>query len=109
MRKPSRARAVTRRRVKMTLVSHLFPSHQAEVLDLSEGGARIRLKSAPNKASQVPSFSFDARFLSQFSSVFAGRARVAWVSETLDGFEAGLEWESLTSQALSGLKSALLT
>ena len=105
MRRTNRARTATRRRVEMTIVSQVFPSHQAEILDLSEGGAKIRLKSSPRKADQAPSFSFDARFLSQFRSVFAGRARLAWVSETLDGFEAGLEWESITD--LGALKAIL--
>jgi hypothetical protein len=93
--------------VNMKILSGSLPNFQAELLDLSEGGARVMMKSAPVDI-QGSSLPFKTRLANQVASAFQGVARVAWVHETMEGFEAGLEWEHLTNAAVSGLKNALV-
>ena len=103
----SNVRNKGRYHVRVALHSAALPNFRAEVVDLSEGGARVKLRGrsdlAPNK-----NFSFGAYLSPKVNSLFRGDARVAWIRETLDGFEAGLEWESLTSCAVKTLRSALM-
>ena len=91
---------------KADLHSHELPNFRAEVLDLSEGGARIRLKASDLARGSV--FGFAAFLSSRVNSPFKGSAKIAWIRETLDGVEAGIEWQDLTGAALKALRSALL-
>ena len=91
---------------KADLHSHELPNFKAQVLDLSEGGARIRLK--PGELRQGSVFGFASFLSSQVNSPFKGNAKIAWIRETMDGMEAGVEWQDLTGPALRALRSALL-
>jgi PilZ domain len=94
--------------VRVDLHSADLPNFKAEVLDLSEGGARVKLRRASSHIQADGKFRFGAFLSPKVNSIFRGDARVAWIRQTLDGVEAGLEWEGLTSCALRTLRSALL-
>ena len=96
-----------RYQVRVDLHSPALPNFRAEVVDLSEGGARVKLRGRSDRAANK-NFSFGAYLSPKVNSLFKGDARVAWIRETLDGFEAGLEWESLTASAVKNLRSALM-
>lgn len=94
--------------VKAELHSAVLPNFKAEILDLSEGGARVRLRGRAADIAPETRFGFGAFLSPRVNSVVKGNARVAWVRETLDGVEAGLQWEDLTKAGISALKSAIL-
>lgn len=94
--------------VRVNLHSADFPNFRAEVLDISEGGAKVKLRRPPASNLADRKVKIGAFLSPKVNSLFKGVARVAWVRQTLDGAEAGLEWDSLTSSATSALKSALI-
>lgn len=93
--------------VRAELHSPHLPNFKAQILDLSEGGARVKLERG-EQLRPDSKFSFGAFLSPRVNSVLKGQARVAWVRETLDGVEAGLQWENLTQTGLRFLRSAVL-
>lgn len=93
---------------RVNLHSPELPKFKAEVLDLSEGGARVKVNQPTQELAKNSVFSFGAFLSPRVNSTFKGKARVAWVRETLDGLEAGIEWQDLTNSACRALRSALL-
>jgi len=96
-----------RHRTELKILSGSLPNFQAQLLDISEGGARVKMNTVPSDDIRGIRMPFRTRLANQMASVFQGVARVAWVQETMDGFEAGLEWEQLTNAAFSALKESI--
>lgn len=94
--------------VRVDLHSAALPNFRAEVVDLSEGGARVKLRGRTEDLAPNKNFCFGAFLSPKVNSLFKGSARVAWIRDTLDGVEAGLEWDGLTATAVKALRSALL-
>jgi hypothetical protein len=90
------ARKSSRVAVEMSLRSTSLPRYQASIVDLSNSGARIELKGAVSQALENQRIRFGASLPGQNSIHFEGLARVAWVKQTVRGWEAGLEWERMT-------------
>jgi hypothetical protein len=90
------ARKNARVAVNMSLRSASLPRYQAHIVDLSKSGARIRLKGAVSQALENQRIRFGVSLSGEIGTHFEGLARVAWVSQTASGWEAGLEWEKLT-------------
>lgn len=101
------ARRHPRYAAEMSLRSSQLPMMQAQVLDLSENGARVRLRSAPPGGLQGSIIRFGASLPGQQVAFFEGQARVAWAREAEQGWEAGLEWQALPSQERAMLESVL--
>ncbi len=95
-------RHVARTPVQMSLRSASLPGFLADLVDLSEDGARIRLRGAVSQSLENQRIRFGASLPGQMGSQFEGLARVAWLRQTDSGWEAGLEWEKLNSCVLVG-------
>jgi PilZ domain len=108
MNKRPKVRQRGRFPVRMKILSKGLPQFQADILDLSEGGARVRLRDTPEHPLTNKEISFGARVPSQVYAAFDGVARVVWENRTMDGFVIGLEWKNLTSKAIASLKDAIL-
>ena len=94
--------------VRMRITSEGLPHYQADILDLSEGGAKVKLRATPNTDLKNQRIPFGATIPAQVYAAFEGMARIAWSQQTLDGFEIGLQWENLSAKAKKKLKEALL-
>lgn len=83
---------------EMMLRSVSLPAYSAELTDISERGARLKLKARKAPKELVENrIRFGVSLPNQMSTQFEGFARVAWVRESKDGVEAGLEWEKLSA------------
>lgn len=102
-------RKANRTNVNMNLRSAQLPHYAAKVVDLSEDGAKLRLKGAVSPSLVEERIRFSASLANQIGTAFQGYARVAWVKETANGVEAGLQWEKMTASALQAVKAALVS
>jgi hypothetical protein len=91
----------------MSLRSSSLPLIQAQILDLSESGARVRLRAPASPALEHQVIHFGASLPGQQSPFFEGSARVAWIRQTDTDWQAGLEWDRLPSQEKMMLESVL--
>lgn len=94
---------------EMMLRSVSLPAYSAELTDISERGARLKLKTRKAPTELVENrIRFGVSLPTQMTTQFEGFARVAWVRETKEGVEAGLEWEKLSAadwaRAINALK-----
>lgn len=94
--------------VRMKMVSRMLPHLSADLVDLSASGAKVRFPKSMVPVRAGATIPFGARLANQLSSAFEGIARIAWVNETLDGIEAGLEWETISENAVERIKLALI-
>ena len=97
-----------RTQVTMTLRSAQLPSFSAKVVDLSLGGAKIKLKGKPQESLVEERIRVTASLPTQQGQAFTGYARVAWVKEIDGRFEAGLQWEKFTDLAIDSVKATLI-
>jgi hypothetical protein len=93
--------------VSMNLRSVSLPHYSAEVIDICETGARIRLKGEPEAQLQEARIRFGLSLADQVRVQFEGLARVAWVRSTKTGVEAGLQWEKMTQADWLRAKAAV--
>lgn len=103
----SNARRHPRFQAELYLRSSHLPLLDARVLDLSENGARLRLKAAPSGSLEGSVIRFGASLPGQQFAFFEGQARVAWTVQQEEGWEAGLEWQTLPAQERAMLESVL--
>lgn len=84
---------------EMKLRSVSLPYYNAEIVDISTSGARIKLKgnSTPLELLECR-IRFGVSLPTQLSPQFEGFARVVWIQKTENGLEAGLQWEKLTEE-----------
>lgn len=94
--------------VRMKVVSNDLPHLEAEMLDLSKSGARLRLPKSLAPVTPNTRISIGACLVHQARTIFETPARVAWVSETLDGVEAGLEWSNDCERTTQRIEVALI-
>ena len=92
----------------MKIRSVSLPYYMADVLDISTTGARLKLKGRAADSLLEDRIRFGIMLDGQLSSQFEGFARVAWVKQTENGIEAGLQWEKLTAAAWEKAKGALV-
>ena len=92
----------------MKLRSVSLPGYSAEVLDISAGGARVKLRSRAGNSLLEDRIRFGVSLSRQMNVQFEGFARVVWVRETPRGIEAGLQWEKLTEAAWQRAEQALV-
>ena len=92
----------------MNLRSTQLPSFSAKIVDLSLGGAKIKLKGKPQASLVEERIRVTASLAAQQGQAFTGYARVAWVREVEGRFEAGLQWEKFTDLAVCSIKAALV-
>ena len=100
-------RRLARTPVQMNLRSASLPRYQADIVDLSQGGVRIRLRGAVSQALENQRIRFGASLTGQMGPQFEGQARVVWIRQTAAGWEAGLEWEKLSPSAWQQVSAAL--
>jgi hypothetical protein len=94
---PVEFRQSPRIHVEMSLRSASLPRCQARITDISSSGARIVLRGAVSKAFENRRIRFGASLAGQQSAHFEGLARVVWIARTERGWEAGLQWEPMTT------------
>lgn len=92
----------------MKLRSASLPYYSADVLDISVTGARLKLKGRAHGNIVDERIRFGIMLHNQIGTQFEGFARVAWVRETENGLEAGLQWERLTASEWEKAKGAFL-
>ena len=94
--------------VSMKMRAAVLPGHQAEVLDLSGHGARIRVKGFVGSDLEESTIRFGAGPREVYRPAFEGLARIAWVKSQENGqAEIGLQWEKMTPSAWNSLKRSL--
>jgi PilZ domain len=94
--------------VNMTLTSTNLPAYVAGMMDLSDDGARLKLKGEPEPGMPESTISASVSLPCNSSALFEGSARVVWVRNTADGPEMGLQWSQATARAWQKAKSELL-
>jgi len=106
-------RQFVRADVALNLRSVQLPKYSAEVVDFSQGGARILLKT-----NRVPCNLWESRIRfglslpGQAGIHMEGQARVVWLRMSEHGVEVGLQWERLSqgdlerAEALMSLAAA---
>ena len=106
------ARQNNRVQVEMKIRSVSLPGFSADIVDISNTGARVILSGKPSNSILEERIRFGVSLQNQMSPHFEGYARVCWIEETENGLEAGLQWEKLSSvnwmraQALAGQNAA---
>lgn len=101
-------RSENRIEVSMKLRAAVLPGHQAEVLDLSGHGARIRVKGSVGFELEESTIRFGAGPKEIYRPTFEGLARIAWVKPQENGqAEIGLQWEKMAPSAWNSLKRSL--
>ena len=101
-------RCEARIEVSMRMRAAVLPGHQAEVLDLSNHGARIRVKGLVGSELEESTIRFGAGPKEIYRPTFEGLARIAWVQTQENGqAEIGLQWEKMTPSAWNSLKRSL--
>lgn len=93
---------------QLNIRSVSLPGYGADILDISESGARVKLKGKAASTLLEDRIRFGVSLQSQMSPQFEGFARVAWLRQTENGLEAGLQWEKLTSDAWIRTQASLL-
>ena len=81
---------------EMKIRSVSLPNFSADILDISADGARVKMKGRPASSLFEARIRFGVSLKQQMGAQFEGFARVAWIEETDNGFEAGLQWEKIT-------------
>ena len=95
--------------VQMKLRAALLPGHVVDLVDISNHGARVRVKGFVSSELQESTIRFGVSERDVYRTSFEGLARVAWVRSEENGLaEIGLEWEKMTPSAWSSLKRSLL-
>ena len=101
-------RSEARVEVSMNLRAAVLPGHQAEVLDLSAHGARLRVKGVVGAELEESTIRFGAGPKEVYRPTFEGLARIAWVQTQENGqAEIGLQWEKMTPSAWNSLERSL--
>lgn len=90
------SRKNTRVQVEMKIRSVSLPNYSADVVDLSNNGARVVLSGKPSGSLLEERIRFGLSLQNQMNSQFEGFARICWVKETENGLEAGLQWEKMS-------------
>jgi PilZ domain len=96
-------------KTEMKMRSVSLPLYAADVIDISETGARVRLQGKTSEGLLEDRIRFGVSLKSQMTAQFEGFARVAWIRETAKGVEAGLQWEKLTADAWLKAKGTLMS
>jgi PilZ domain len=104
----SSERKATRTNVNMKIRSVSLPHFAADIIDISESGARVVLAAQPDASLLESRIRFGASLNTQMTAQFEGYARVAWIRETENGLEAGLQWEKMTDAAWQRAKAAMV-
>lgn len=102
------ARKSARISTEMRLRSVSLPYYSADLIDISNSGARIKLKGKTAPEALLESrIRFGLSLPAQMSAQLEGYARVVWVRQTEKGIEVGLQWEKLTEDGWRRAQAAL--
>lgn len=108
MNKHHKPRQSERMPVSMNFLSTNLPTSPAELVNLSDGGCKIRLSQAPGHNLQNACISAKVTLPCNSQALFEGAARVIWVQEVQDGVDIGLQWTAPTSNSWKVAKAMLL-
>lgn len=100
-------RKTQRQTVNMKIRSVSLPNFNADIIDLSETGVRVKLAGKPAESLLESRIRFGASLSTQMTAQFEGFARVAWIRETENGLEAGLQFEKMTEASWQRAKASM--
>ena len=106
--KSIQVRSDSRTKVDMNLRSTKLPHFKAKLIDLSQGGAKLRLRAKPSSSLVNEEMKFSASLPRRSKDLFRGQAKVVWEKETKQGFTLGLRWSELPSYAEKAIAAAQL-
>ena len=101
-------RCEARTKVDMKLRSVKLPYYKASLVDLSQGGAKLKLRAKPNTSLLNEDFKFSASLARRAKDLFQGQAQVVWEKETELGFTIGVRWKELPGYAEKAIETAQL-